>query len=80
MYSKDGLYYCSICKTAFINPLLADSCEKSHDSIIISFTRKEVQSLLNYLISGDFDYLEETVIPKIQNALINTQRAKDFDY
>ena len=78
MYKKDDLYYCSICKSAYINPLLADSCEKSHDSIIISLTRAELQSIVNFFVTQDIEVLEPTVFQKLQRALINAQKSKNM--
>ena len=76
MYESKGLYYCGVCHTAYETPVKATACEKRHDIVTLSFTPRELQSLVNFIVTEDLRMLEPTVYTKIKNALANVNRAK----
>lgn len=76
MYESKGFYYCGVCHTAYETPVKAIACEKRHDLVSLSFTPKELQSLVNFIVTGDMSLLEPTVYTKVQNALTNINKAK----
>ena len=64
-------FECEICEKRFTNSSkgaaekAAQECERGHDMLYIQLERSELQRLLAFMVSGNYDYIPEGLYEKL---------------
>jgi hypothetical protein len=67
MVTKVGdSYRCSLCQTAHSTALLADACEQSHSVIYVPMTKEDLNSLMQFIYTGEQKVLNEDLVRKLE--------------
>jgi hypothetical protein len=70
---KTSKYRCPICHKDYNNPLVADSCERSHSLIYIAVKKTDLMSLIQFIYNPDIKLLDQ----KFVEQLIKYSRLKE---
>lgn len=62
---NDHLWECQVCKKQFDRILYAKSCEDSHSIIYVPLTVKEIDSLIQFIFTGEKKLLNEGLTKKL---------------
>ena len=58
-------YQCFYCRRYYTNHVERDNCVISHDLIYVPMSRNSLNRLLNFIISGNKDYLTPEVTEQL---------------
>ena len=56
---EDGQFSCPTCFKKFNRLVLADSCEKSHNTIYVPMQRSDIDKLIQFIFTGDQRLLKD---------------------
>jgi hypothetical protein len=62
--TNDNIFICSICSKRYNRLVLADSCEKSHNTIYVPLQRADINLLIQFIFTGD-----QSLLPKLEGTI-----------
>lgn len=66
---KDGKYECSFCGQVYSQWQEADSCRDSHDIVVLTMLRSDLNRLLQFIYTGESKLLTKTMITSLKKGV-----------
>lgn len=63
---KGDKYICSYCEKEFVHPQEADSCRDSHELILVTLTKTDLNHIIQFIYTRDSELIDEKLVKRLK--------------